>query len=922
MNAEGRKVCLCMIVKNEAPVIRRCLDSVRSIIDYWVIVDTGSTDGTQDIIRNHLADLPGELHERPWRDFAFNRSEALALARPHAAYSLIIDADDALELTAGFELPDLAADAFMVDIADGGVSYQRMQLVANRLPWRYDGVLHEFLTCEGSAPPGHLEGVVMRRNHDGARRRDPTTYQRDASVLESALATEASDFLRARYTFYLAQSYKDFGERPKAVEHYLKRAELGFWDQEIYISLYRAAQLKDELGADKDEVLALYRRAAEVCPWRAEALHGACRLCRLEGRNPEGYEIGKVGLQLSAQPGDLFVETWIYDYGLRDEFAVNAYWAEHYQEALDASLAVLAKPDLPAWDRERIAANARFSVTRLAEWPATRLELAVRGPEITPPAFAPASPAPAVRRGSSGLVSIITPTGGRPEFLQAAMSCFGRQDYADLEWLILDDSPEPHPALRRMDAPNVSYQHADERLTIGEKRNRLIDRARGEYIVQFDDDDFYAASYVSRMVAGLNDLRADLLNLRGWFLYDARSDFFGYWDLQRKRGPHYRCDAGGATLVFLDETNNTGFDDNQLGFGFSYAFRKAVWEAAPYPDINFDEDGHFARQARERFRIDGVYDRTGIALHYLHRLSSSRCFPQYELPKFQAELIFPSLDPRTLRFDPQRNEASPAPGCGKARLSECAKPAAAAAQAPEIYVINLDRSRDRWTSFMSRNGHLARVQRFPAVEGALLDREDLINSGVMLPNCTYTAGSLGCALSHVALWRKAVEDDRPITVFEDDVSVSLRFDECSRALMRELPESWDIVLWGYIVDRLRLWVDYGPSMAAIEFFGSDLSDHSTFQAAAGEPRLVRLVNALGTQGYSISPRGARTLLENCLPLRHRGIHFIQGMDYWDEGIDTAANAHYPNMQTYACLPPLVVQDRVGFTVSARLNVDA
>ena len=65
MEANHQIVCLNMIVKNEAPVIARCLASVRPFIDYWVIVDTGSTDCTQDAIRTAMADLPGELHERP-----------------------------------------------------------------------------------------------------------------------------------------------------------------------------------------------------------------------------------------------------------------------------------------------------------------------------------------------------------------------------------------------------------------------------------------------------------------------------------------------------------------------------------------------------------------------------------------------------------------------------------------------------------------------------------------------------------------------------------------------------------------------------------------------------------------------------------------------------------------------------------------
>ena len=41
-----------MIVKNESAVIKRCLDSVKEIIDYWVIIDTGSTDDTKEIIQD------------------------------------------------------------------------------------------------------------------------------------------------------------------------------------------------------------------------------------------------------------------------------------------------------------------------------------------------------------------------------------------------------------------------------------------------------------------------------------------------------------------------------------------------------------------------------------------------------------------------------------------------------------------------------------------------------------------------------------------------------------------------------------------------------------------------------------------------------------------------------------------------------
>src|SRR5262249_11261252 len=129
----------------------------------------------------------------------------------------------------------------------------------------------------------------------------------------------------------------------------------------------------------------------------------------------------------------------------------------------------------------------------------------------------PMPPIAAAVPPSSQMVSVITPTGNRQEFLQQALGHFRSQDYPHIEWLILDDSATIDEIFVDLPDQNIHYQHYDgPHLTIGEKRNRLVEKARGEIIVHFDDDDFYAPDYVSAMVGALLEHNADLVNLRGW----------------------------------------------------------------------------------------------------------------------------------------------------------------------------------------------------------------------------------------------------------------------------------------------------------------------------------------------------------------------------------------------------------------------
>src|SRR6185437_16362102 len=77
------KITVAMIVKNESRIIERCLDSILGKADQALIIDTGSTDSTVKTIMKwgNKHDFPVHVEDRPWVDFAHNRTELVARAR-------------------------------------------------------------------------------------------------------------------------------------------------------------------------------------------------------------------------------------------------------------------------------------------------------------------------------------------------------------------------------------------------------------------------------------------------------------------------------------------------------------------------------------------------------------------------------------------------------------------------------------------------------------------------------------------------------------------------------------------------------------------------------------------------------------------------------------------------------------------------
>lgn len=357
-------ICLNMIVKNETKVIKRSLASVKPLIDYWVIVDTGSTDFTQTMIKEFMKDIQGELHEEPFRNFEYNRNHALKLAKNKADYILFIDADEELSYNSDFKLPLLDKDFYYIISDYSGTEYPRTQLIKNNLPWKWEGVVHEAVDCKQAKTSDTLYGVKNYIRSEGCRSQDSQKFYKDAKVLEDALLKNPNN---TRYVFYLAQSYKDAGEKELAIKNYHKRIQMGGWDEEVFWSKYEIARLQKDLNQDPKTFVDSFYKAFTYRPTRAEPLYYLINYYRSNNMNHQGYALANLALRIP-QPKDLlFVEKWIYDYGILMEFSICAYWIGDYSTALQASIKLLENTTLPQNVRNQVVENLKWTHKKIAE---------------------------------------------------------------------------------------------------------------------------------------------------------------------------------------------------------------------------------------------------------------------------------------------------------------------------------------------------------------------------------------------------------------------------------------------------------------------------------------------------------------------------------------------------------------------------
>jgi hypothetical protein len=246
--------------------------------------------------------------------------------------------------------PDPAFDAAMIEMGDHtSFSYRLPLLVRGDNAWASFGRVHEYTRC--------LDGGYTTQSTDGMTvdmlaidRSSPEKYAMHARFLEESLAEDPTNM---RDTYYLAQTYNCLGD-PRAREMFLKRAEMGGYDQEVFYARFRAAMLEPDWPTRQAELIAAW----ELRPHRMEPVCALARGFNEHDQHQMAYALTSIIPPIN--PDVLFVHTDVWRWGLKFERSIAAWWCGRRAEARNLADELLTLPELPAHIRAQVEANRAF----------------------------------------------------------------------------------------------------------------------------------------------------------------------------------------------------------------------------------------------------------------------------------------------------------------------------------------------------------------------------------------------------------------------------------------------------------------------------------------------------------------------------------------------------------------------------------
>lgn len=268
---------LNLIMKNEGKVLPRLLGTIYPLLDWYTVIDTGSTDNSKQIVKDFFDSkfIPGEIHDHPFVDFEDARNYAIEKIKGKADNAFWIDCDEEISIDEKFNLIDLKNklikyDCGLLSVQYDSSKYARVNFFNTGKPFKWKGKVHEYLTYPTETTMFSVEGLTTIVHPDGASwANEKEKYLNHAAILEKEVAKNNDP----RDVFYLAQSYKDAGEKEKAIEWYRKRVDMteGYYEERYFAQL-QVGNLMTNLGKLPSEVISEWMVCSELDNLKADHL--------------------------------------------------------------------------------------------------------------------------------------------------------------------------------------------------------------------------------------------------------------------------------------------------------------------------------------------------------------------------------------------------------------------------------------------------------------------------------------------------------------------------------------------------------------------------------------------------------------------------------------------------------------------------
>lgn len=348
------RFCFVSIVKNESHVIKRCIDSIANIATSYLICDTGSTDGTPEIIESYMKEkgIPGKVVHKEWQNYGFNRSYAMEQFHNDeklnsAKYVIWHDADEVFSTDRNdflsyptkedadklYEwLEQRTESTIHILTIYGNLIYPRCQIVRNNQFYVWKSPKHEYIYGTQDNSRTTYNGFVLSARQEGNASKDPDRCKKDTQLFITYIDKNGGYEKCPREVFYLAGEYQNYN-RNKAIKFYEIRTKInaGF-DQEKYISYLRLGRLA---YLDEDKIK-YWTAGMNMIPRRLECIF---ELMYLHVERKNYLEAFKLGIVVDEKhlidESDLFVEHKIYTYLFDLYLSLAAHYHGFHQIASD-----------------------------------------------------------------------------------------------------------------------------------------------------------------------------------------------------------------------------------------------------------------------------------------------------------------------------------------------------------------------------------------------------------------------------------------------------------------------------------------------------------------------------------------------------------------------------------------------------------